>query len=607
MHNVPTEIGCFVDSRIPPYVEDVSPTQVADFRLTYGQVSRHEVLEAVHEEVKAATYGYLSKLADFIKIGQPDVPLPEYAQFQAVDTISSHVDFGRNLSSWLDIAGKHDPEFAHQITAEVANYVISGFDITAYEAALEALPGTDSYALRRIRANLEYSGKTVAANITSLISNHSIGESVATEFLASDFFARFCENDVDLSLDVFRRIVEMKGYMTDGRYSSHFMQMIRFLESSLHRSKWSITAQASAALALTAECSPYLLRLLAEQHRSRGHEVYFRAPEYILNVNDSDRTPSHTIELKILVAKLSSTLEGFTHLLMNNLKRGSNSIEPDSIARLTDLLCETDLNSYGHMLERSSKHGAILLCTYAPDEDLPGIISALPELTDYEEVQSIAIRRLARIGEIQQAWGIARKELYYNDPKGFITNPIRNMLTIYEETGDVNALVQALHRIEYYKSRPKAADPIDLHEFAARRYVAVIKQGLNPHLEKAEMEIAHKNTDLTISGPALSLTLQMYLDLGEIETAEHYADELAQHPTFQEETGPAALLAVVNAYIQADRLYDAIQFIKPRLLDRQPLTRFALQAIACIATRGASFRTPSNARHLDPLHDELLK
>lgn len=607
---LPIEVYQFIERLDGSSVDGTSDAHIADVRLSFGPSDHEEILETIQIEVALAAAVYHAELAAFVRTGQDDYGIPAYAlNRQGYSERPTHEPLAWPMDEWLGVVRKHDPESAHQTINGLVETVVEDFDRTAFESALGSETSVSDHGQYMIAETVKNGAIRTAESLATRIKRYATDANLARTFRDSPFFAAFGDDRSRLTLQ--QSIVKLEGHTSGDDLSEDYTEMLRIFNRHMASHHYGISGmEAIGTLFTIADKTPNLIDELAEAYPDSAKSIRMKTAEHLLNLDEEQFTDAHREAVEQIEAALTDDVRAYASIVHMWVGR-TGGIDPTKLAHLNDLLRVNPDNNH----ESPLGYAASLVVTHTPDAELAQLLRECPYLTVSDQAKAIAVRRLARIGNINQAVELIDKPTTTIDSNTLVTNPIRNYLAIYEETGDEAVLAQADQRIEAYTSGQTYTHVTDLHEFAARRYVGARLHGDAQNLAAAELALREGNTapEEWVRTKNLGLTIQMYLDHDDLETAARYVKTLCQdeevkakHADSAISPGHDAVMVVMNAYIQKGRAPEAFAFALPILFSESIGWR-AVSAIELLHGEGSKHVANLYARHLDPMKSKHLE
>lgn len=161
--------------------------------------------------------------------------------------------------------------------------------------------------------------------------------------------------------------------------------------------------------------------------------------------------------------------------------------------------------------------------------------------------------------------------------------PVRNLLAIFEETGDTSVLQEAERRIQELKNK-SYHDNVALHEFAVRKYVAATKHSDESLAEAAltEMEQSHQSDDTYyVKKRSLEMSMKAFIDLADYGNAEVCAKRLFEinYSDGGVDWNHNAMREMISAYMGAGQKDHAANLVREHYFSGQAANYHGVWAV----------------------------
>lgn len=602
---VPQEAVAIVDSLVPGSVWGTSDSSVIKFRLEYGSPEKKDELNRfANEQLGELTQQFITEMSEFIRVGQPNAAngiMPANYLDKPKEEIErpAYWKTSADLSGWLRIAQAETPEVADAAVASILEE-IDNYDPIAFVTVIEAASSSKQGAVRHARWGL-------IEGLASKITSYTTDPALARQLLDSKLVAEHPSHPSVTNL--LGHIVKQEGHtQPNGEPTDSYLKLLDRLDASFAEDKY-ISPSMVGVLWQVVERNPAQILVFTETYPQLAQQLREKTTEHLLGLDEEARTDAQRAVLATIESDIAGDIWEYSHLMRLYAKK-DGTLSQERIDRLVGLL---DANPDTHP-ERRLSAPAKLVCEHTPQSELPGLLAEKPHLVVDEGAKSIAIRRLAAEGAVQQALDLVDAPTTTIDSHRKIIAPIRNLLAIYEESGDEDAYARAKQRIkEHVTAKGAFVWSPDLHEFAVREFVAARKYG---HKEReadaaARMIEGHTQSNDYERMQNLKLTLQTYLDAGDMPHAEHYALRVFNDPSLQGDentlTKQSALLTVARKYNDAGQHVAAMNFLKDTLLRPDAsgqLHYTAMYAIEELTGRHVDYLPSLYAAHINPLNSE---
>ena len=513
LYELPPDVVAFVDSLEPGGVVDDTPAGVIDLRLTYGSVEMEDgPLETLHDELTAAKEAYLLELENFVSIS-PEHGLPSsltQGELRRSLHQANFTDSQREFDTWLDCAAKHLPETASEAIDEVVEIIVDNFDVEQVELAIGLAEAKNAYRGPIIRDFVHEDGRRLFEAVAGQIWRHSLNIDTARRFVASSLTQRYSRDNDRLRLE--QHIIELENQQDPSQSRERLIKFLPALEQAL--AGGDTFTNGLEELLWVIKGAPDLLAGVIARNPTVGHRARKWGSIILRSLPEARRTDEHETALSEIEAMAGQNLKEYTDFLAQHIEQGAIP-SADQIAILTDLAIHSPLGTVDSWAWSA-------ICALAPLGQLVELIENRSDIFSTEQTVAICVRRLAQGGQLAKA-----HKLVEIDPSPYSSNQVREhihrLLVIYEEAGDETAWQKAIALSPQISSYSYFT-----HEFAARRFVAALKQGNAERAEAAaaDMELGHTNPAHDKRRRALGVTVRLFLDSGDLDTAELFAYRL---------------------------------------------------------------------------------
>lgn len=561
------------------YTEQLLPTDIAyalgniesadgmrrsdllDTQISLGVVPNAENLVADHlAESSAAFLNYAAHIIDFSNPNKPQL------------SQTNHADF----SSWMHIAHKHFPQAANAVGKQIFEFVRDNFsyndycDNDAFGGKNPEQPGGLKDAVQDIaRQSLDY--VKTSPDIEDV---KSFLESDLNKVVKYAFF-----EDADLRF----RVVKHEFLET-----GNIKAIEDFLKEEI-KGRWLSLFGLERSIEWVAQNCPEVLPPFETRYQGStfAKEIKESAVKSLVGM---DRREIHQQHLERYESEMLPEISTANYLAKLYFQNGDHQ-------RAQDIIMSA-VRKYPEDYEQQRHYGsaAETAAAIVADDQLVELVTACPKVGQPARARSILVRRLAssEIGAKELALRLATQEMPEFDTSLRESEPIRNLLVVYEQTGDkkvldlANNLIKSLKEKSYY-------NPDILHEFAVRKYNAGLKYGDKQLADEAlsEMESNHRSNDRYDKRQALELSMKNYIELNDLSSAEDCAKRLFTEIRYDERgdtrRDQRAMLGMIKTYVNAGQAGHAVNLVREHYLSGQQVDFYTIWAIEVLAGKEVIF------------------
>lgn len=594
--------------------------------LKYG--SERELLAEYAEEHLAESAAKLTAgMLPYLRAGRPGYGIPD--SIQADPSYSARPDYLDELgttSSWLHCLKETDSPKPGEFASTLATMALTEFDADAYDALLQDIEAGHSLNARRMIGGIDNVGRSTAGIIASKLASYGSDPGLMRQYADSPYFKRFGNKRDELDLRV--KVAQLEGCVTNNEHSDAYKAVIDLVTDDLTGSGY---PSSHTGLRLIAEQTPGVIMDLVKRSPKASPRVMSFVASLLYEKGKDGNTLSeaHATLLGDIEAKAGEDFSDFLKVMAEKAK-AKGAISPREAKHLAALAKNASDNFaayfnnnavragwlYPENFDSVLKSARALASRYIDDTELHAAIEADKQLAISADSKAIVIRRLAGLGDVQGALELVDGETTTIDSHAVLTEPIMNLLAIYDESGDEQALALAEEKIAALREKKLFGSEVYAEQgFAAQKYMAALKHGNEALAQEALSTIASCNRDNAGWENERSLrdTMQMFLDLGDIDAAYtvalEYRDASGEFVNRNAESEVLdIMMTMVQALVDADRHQEAAEItLEVFKKDRVTYDWRLLEAIEYIfASDKSKVYLPSlYGRHINPLNETL--
>ncbi|HSX33794.1 MAG TPA: hypothetical protein VLF91_05670 [Candidatus Saccharimonadales bacterium] len=557
-YTLPNDLVQFVDALDPERMPDVPDFTVLDYQLTYGSYDQEDrFLEQLDAELEQSKEVYLCDLEAFLASSPDNGLAVNDKDVGRGQSQLPHEYSGTDLKGWLACAHKHLPGAENEVMTAIVAAIVDTYDHQAFEAVIHQTrfeAGAPTYRSRLLIERANSALIDLTQTVADQLRRYAADIEIVEEFASSSLMQAYGTDDALLDIERARARLTPRERTTAvapdayDKFVQHVGVVVVGNEHSFRGRDelgWIVRQTPDALTDLMAQAPTLRARL-------RLGELGAYA---LATLDASEASARHQMVLDSLEQQAARSMVSYTHFLQPLFKR-DGTLSPKQLARL------------GELITQEPNHWAArMLCALTPVEQLPELLDRR-DLVTGPQIAAICVRRLARGGDLERAYEIARRQLGPG-PYEQRLNSIYNLLAIYEETGEEAAWKEAEERLLVAQTDQYPIHTLSRYELAARRFVGARQHGdlARADAALADMEVYHAHNERTdVRLESLAATTQLFLDSGELEQAENYAVRLYQERVASPRRGDredshVGLLHVMQGYMEAQLPKQAVRLM----------------------------------------------
>jgi len=542
---------------------------VVDFQLTYGSDTQEDkLLEMLDAGLNESYVAYESGIGQLLSIS-PDYGVPP----SVASSTDLSLDFIRDmpgtleLGKWLHVAQRYLPGAEDEVMRGIVDCVVDAFNSDDFELGIEvAATDKDSwlrgFPLEILRKQLGIRARKLVSVTTEQLCDYANDIETIQAFADSSFMRKFGTESQQAMLQL--RIHTLSGgQLSPAQYNLAASALVGTEKSKLSLHFNRILGSAPETVAgVVAEyldvprdarlLGATLLSVMGIQGKTKNYDA-------VVGVVESDAYRSGLTDYVLFIERYLDE---------------TGSFRPEHIQKLKSLVEAAESTR-----PYSTYQAYNILYANLPLDEVLGLLEEYPSSIDYYKAAAVCVRRLAAEGQKEKAFDIARNVRSVHE----VQDSVRNLLSIYDETGDESAYAEAEERLHATQDGEETFIPneVQTYELLVRTFVAARKHG---HIERAEqswanMQPYHTHVDARVRHACLRQVLHMALDNDDLPTAEHFAGQL--HISMAQRGGPyrqeelfAGLFHVLHAYKKADDMEAATNLVQTYFTDGRPYSIF---------------------------------
>lgn len=586
-------------------VVGMSETTVAETILEYGN-DTEAVIKYAHDKVTSSALALGPQVLEMVRIGQLGADMPGY-----MANVESHKEWAPFLRdsnaffSWLRVLKNHNPEMGNELVPALADLVADNYDSANFQAARED-PRNKSQASYAMSKN----ARALVGDISTGIVDNTDDIVVATKFVESDIM-RDC-GDLDHKSRLYGHILDLEGGMQNDTAGA-FTEILKLVRQNLAEGN-SWLSNHSGILAIIKHAPDMIVPLAQEFPQTQP--LLFRATLQTIGNKDPDaRTPLELASLDSIEAESAKDLADYTQFLCTSQELGMG-VTVDQTHKLAELTKYVTANYRQYFNDNRSRSGlhdvenldAVLksartfIGSNLPLEELAGTVGTDPSLVTTSSAKAIIIRRLAANGDVDLAKDLVGRKTTTIDSCAVMTEPIMELLSIYDESGDEAALASADELIAKYNDTWMGNDNTSNHVFDLQKYIAAIRHSNNELALQAasQMSMRHSNGAKWEIDKCLCDSIQTLIDTDDIPSAEELALQLQivrKDEDANRHHSRDGILTVIKAYVDKGDQGAAVNFANKYLLQPEPNDYNSISAMTYILG-GEGFMPSLYDRHI---------
>lgn len=495
----------------------ISEHEAARVRLAHGSPELHAtVLQEALTDLHAATEVYCGDIESVLST-------PEYEDVKLSNNVPrprgelrQHEHSAQDFTGWLAVLKDYAPESVDEALAEVVDCVIDSYDREAFKR----MTGLTRTRYRYAAYDLLRDAEDITKSVVDSIVRYCSSPDAARLFMDTALFADY--GSKRLQLQLMQQIVSVTDAGEHNR-TFEYVDMKRLASWYMGQLK-STYNPPPVDYALLNRISPGTIAAIAERNAARGNErallLGSLSCEALLDVAFGEHTKAQANEIALLEQYIA-TPGAAAKLLERRMREGILPTEKEL----------ADLNQHAFQLDRLpqsiAKRVARLAMTLLPPKDMQRIYRRNAEFEFTPSDGDIAVRRLARAGDMRTAYLFA----YTTHSPDIATTPYR-LLSMYEESGDPDPLEEANAGVARFASEDATVGHSVYREYLVRLFLAARKQRVGALAAGAMVKIQsyYQHPSPEARYQTSRQMMQLHLDLDEPVAAETHALRLLKDP-----------------------------------------------------------------------------